>query len=249
MKTIVTLEPQKALLALGSTATVLVLANLAGVISTYVFNHNYIHGLVPLFDVDREANLPTLFSTFLLLFSTLLLFAIAAVWKKQAPSSHQYWSGLGWVFLFLTVDEAIQIHEPLIDPLRSVLQATGVWFYTWVLPYGIALVLLTLFYFRFFLQLPPRTRGLMALAAGMYIGGALGLEMIGGWYLDLNQGKNLLYGLLTTLEESLEMFGSIMLIYALMDYLGTTLRHTAFNFGPVSPISSADSTDPYENNR
>jgi hypothetical protein len=44
------------------------LAHLAGQISTFALGHSYLFGLVPLFDVGREANVPTLYSSLALLF-------------------------------------------------------------------------------------------------------------------------------------------------------------------------------------
>ena len=47
-------------------------------------------------------------------------------------------------------------------------------------------------------------------------GGAIGVELIGGRYLELHGVENLTYAMITTVEESLEMAGVIIFIWALL---------------------------------
>jgi len=56
-------------------------------------------------------------------------------------------------------------------------------------------------------------------AAATYLGGALGVEMLGGRYASLYGTKTLAYSLLVAVEEGLEMAGSVLFIDALLDYL------------------------------
>lgn len=58
----------------------------------------------------------------------------------------------------------------------------------------------------------------MALAAVIYVGGALGFEMIGG-YVRSNISDGLKYSLFVMLEESFEMLGASVAIYALLHNL------------------------------
>lgn len=85
---------------------------------------------------------------------------------------------------------------------------------------GAALVfLLRLFYLKFLLRLPAKTRFRFVLAATLYLGGCLGFEFIGGWYAEANGVQSLTYNLITTVEKSLEMMGLIVFIRALLIYL------------------------------
>ena len=76
---------------------------------------------------------------------------------------------------------------------------------------------------RFWLQLPRRTQVLIATAATMYLAGAIGIEMLSANYLASGgEWNSLLYrGLLVSIEESLEVFGIIVMIYALADFIST----------------------------
>ncbi|MEM1369012.1 MAG: hypothetical protein AAGG02_13545, partial [Cyanobacteria bacterium P01_H01_bin.15] len=58
-------------------------------------------------------------------------------------------------------------------------------------------------------------RTLLFISAGLYIFGALGLEIIGG-YWQFFQGKDLVHGLLASLEELLEMLGISLFIATLL---------------------------------
>jgi len=53
----------------------------------------------------------------------------------------------------------------------------------------------------------------------MFVGGAVGLEMLGGWYIQTHS-RDLVYHGFSAVEESLEMFGVIVVIRALLEYLG-----------------------------
>jgi hypothetical protein len=181
-----------------------------------------------LFRLDREMNLPTLFSTMLLLGAAFLLFCLGSRQSASPPEERRYWLGLGAVFVFLAVDEFVKIHEIFINPVRIALDTEGALRIAWVIPYGIATVVLGLFYARFWWGLPPRARWLFLLAAGLYVGGAVGFEMVGSAYID-SQGypygsddvyRDRVYFALISVEEIGEMLGMIVFIYILLELAG-----------------------------
>jgi hypothetical protein len=88
-----------------------------------------------------------------------------------------------------------------------------------------------LIYFKFLLHLPPQTRRIFLLAAGLYVGGALGVELIHGHYLDL-YGKDLVYALIAAVEELLEMLGIITFLYGLLSYLRSQRQTLAVELIP-----------------
>ena len=72
-----------------------------------------------------------------------------------------------------------------------------------------------------FIGPPSATRRIFAAAAGVYLFGALGLEAASGWYFDGDETRrDVVYDLLTTVEESCEMAGLL-----LFSWWGT--RHVA----------------------
>ena len=62
---------------LGTVIALLVLADVAGQISTYYFGHPAVLGLVALFDLDSEANMPSWYSASVLLICSGVLALIA----------------------------------------------------------------------------------------------------------------------------------------------------------------------------
>ena len=78
---------------------------------------------------------------------------------------------------------------------------------------------ITIVYWKFVMHLPTKTRRLFVVAAIVYVSGVIGIELVAGRYVDLYGKDNLVYSFLATLEESLEMTGVIVFVYALLDYI------------------------------
>ncbi|QNI62671.1 putative membrane protein [Synechococcus sp. TAK9802] len=165
-------------------------------------------------NMDRELNLPTLFSSALLLIAALLMRRLGQ--SSDRIASHD-WRLLSKIFIFLALDEALQIHEILIIPgLRH--QVHPALASTWVVPYAV-LALILLWRFRRFLGSISRATASRLLRAGaVYIGGAIGMEMIGSFAVRSNLIRlhSPWYGAITGLEEALELVGIILLIDALL---------------------------------
>lgn len=90
---------------------------------------------------------------------------------------------------------------------------------------GIPFVLIfVLAYLGFLTHLPTKTRRLFFFAGTLYITGALGVELISGYYADSYGMQNLTYATLTAIEESLEMFGVIVFIYTLLLFISSHVQ-------------------------
>lgn len=210
-------SPRRVLQVLLLSVLVLVLASLLGTSLEFFLGHDYARGFVPMFDLDTEKNVPTYFSAALLLGCGTLLLRIGLNHRK-AGSTGLMWAGLAAVFIFLALDEALVIHERLIVPVREALNLPGVFYYAWVVPYGIGLALLAALYLRFLLGLPVRDMLRFLVAGALYVLGALGLELVGGLYADLRGTHDLAYACIVTLEELLEMLGVTLFVHALLRY-------------------------------
>jgi hypothetical protein len=196
--------------------------------------------LVGMFDVNGERNLPASYSAALLLACAILLAVIAVIKMEDKARYINHWRGLSAIFLFLSLDELISLHERTILPLRTALQARSFLYSTWVVLGAGFVGLILLFYFKFLLHLPSRTRRILLLAAGLYIGGALGVELLHGHYLDF-YGRDLIYALIAAVEELLEMLGIITFIYGLLTYIRSLRQTLAVNFIPKSDQPQATS--------
>jgi len=229
----ISLNPPAVARILGAIALLLVLASVAGQFSKFALGHGNLKGLVTLFNVDAEHNIPTHFSMLLLLFAALLLAMIAVLNRQQSVPHVSKWAILACGFLFMSFDEASTVHESLVAPLRSLLgdRELGIFYWTWVIP-GILLVLvLGLFFRRFLLDLPAIVRRRFLIAATIYIGGAIGFELVGGRYIELHGDQNLMVSMIATVEESLEMAGLIYFIWALLHYCEDKYQEVRIRFG------------------
>jgi len=217
---------------LGVVAILLVLASVAGQLSTFLLGHGNLYGFVPLFYVGNENNIPTYFSVLLMLIASLLLAIIAFLEHRQAGSYSLRWTTLSIGFFIMGYDEAFQIHEKFILPVRELLGdgSYNILYFAWVVP-GIVLVLcLALYFQKFLFRLSAPTRFRFFMAAAIYLGGAIGIEMIGGRHVALHGHQNLTYVMITNLEEGLEMAGLVLFIWALLKYCSENYAEVQFQF-------------------
>ena len=244
-QTSVALSPRNTVFWLSAIAIFLLVAHLITIWMPYIFEgfeHGLVQVLFALFFIDGEGNLPAIYSTLLFLLNAGFFLMVAKA-AGRAGDAGRIWLVLSFVFVFLALDESISIHERLIDPLREAWNVTGIFYYAWIIPYGIGVVLLAICTFPIFWRLPKRIRFWFGLSAAIYLLGVIGLEMISGKYLVLmNEKKDIVWILMVTLEETLEMAGLIILAYAQL----SLLRHQYngfFIFVPGCGESSAPAAD------
>ena len=216
--------PKKLFIKLLYCIGFLVFANILGMISKLVFGHPYCYGLIPMFDLDAEMNFPTFYSSLTLVFASVLLALIAACHKK-AGESYWYWGGLSIIFLFLSIDEFGSLHERFEEPFLRLLQTSGflelskIFFYAWVIPYGVAVIIFVILYSKFLFKLPRKTMVWFMISGILYVTGAGVLEVFGGIEDRLHSSNTFIYLFLCTIEEFLEMFGIAIFIYTLLSYI------------------------------
>lgn len=217
---------------LVAVALLLTLASIAVQFSKYVLGHDTLLGFVRLFDANAEGNVPTWYSSSTLLMCSLLLAAIAMTRKRARDRYALHWGALSVIFLFLSLDEAAKIHEEMAGrPLRSALRTSGVLYYAWVIPYGVMVLIFALAFLKFLVNLPARTRRLFLLAGSVYVGGALGIELLEGYQATHFGADNMAMALMASLEEFLEMLGVAIFIHALLSYLIPDARAIAIHTG------------------
>lgn len=181
------------------------------------FQNKNCHGIIRMFYLDGEANLPTWYQSTTLLLCSLLL---AAIWSNSKGSwFRRHWGMLSVIFLFLSLDEAACIHEAISSLLSQFIHTTGIFTYAWVIPGGVFTLVVLLSSLHFLRHLPKRTKRDFIIAGAIYVSGALGWEMAGGWYDSLHGSRNLTYMTLTVCEEAFECVGIILFIRSLLIYL------------------------------
>lgn len=184
--------------------------------------HDYAYRVVPLFNLDAEQNVPTWYSSMSLSLCALILGMIGLGKRTVRDRFAAHWLALGGIFGFLSLDESAGIHEMMNGIFRVLLAGSdflgGYLWYSWVIV-GVPLVLfLGLAYLKFLIHLPAKTRILFVAAGALYVGGAVGMELIGSKHAYLLGDADLQYALMVALEETMEMTGIALFVYALLSY-------------------------------
>jgi hypothetical protein len=204
----------------------------------YYLDDDELFGLLDLFDFAIEGNIPTLYSAVAILLCSALLALITYTEWHKPESKRSYWLGLTMLFLFLAIDEGVAIHEAIGSYLERYLHAEGFLYFMWVVPYGIAVVMIGLVFLKFVRELPKNTQTRFVMAGVIYLVGVLGIEMLGAREADLHDTYTVLYSVLYTLEEMLEMLGIVIFIYAL-------LSHITEETGPLSIVFEPADGNPF----
>lgn len=178
-------------------------------------------GVEKVFSVDLEGSLPSYFSSFILLFIAAILAMIFGQVRSNSLPYSTHWGLLAIIFMVLSVDESTSLHEKSIQPMQAVLGTGGFFFFAGVVPAAIFVVVFAVCYLRFFLALPTNAKVGFALSAGLYVGGALGMEMLCGPFFEAGYEDTAIYLVLTRVEELFEILGAVLFVYVLLGYLRT----------------------------
>lgn len=203
----------------------------------YYFKQADLTKTIALWDVDTELSLPSIYSVFLLFTDCLLLALITIAKKKEKATFLGAWIFLTLGFLFLTFDEGATIHEKLMTPVQQRLgdDLPSYFYFTWVIPALAAIIFLGFLFLKFLKSLPTKARVGFFLSAAVYLGGALGMELVGGSYASEYGLDNFNFNLLTTVEETLEMLGASLFIRTLLTYISDTYNGLRLRFNNTGP--------------
>ncbi len=195
--------------------------------------------LIEKFSLEEEGNFPSYFSAFILFVSAGLFFIIGKAAQLKRDISWKHWFGLALIFVFLSLDEAVQIHEKLdTDLIWASIDTSGLLAWPWVILYGGLATIVLAVYFKFWLRLAPRFRTAFAIAAAVYVLSALGFEMFEALEYTTNGGITTKYIVLTSLEETFEIAAIIYLISTNFSYIAATYPDLGISFSKATQLTS-----------
>jgi len=151
---------------------------------------------------------------------------------KAISKKFRHWFGLAFIFVFLALDEMLQIHEQLRAPIEALFNTSGLFYFAWFIPYMAITVIIAMTYFKFMMRLPKSILKLFILAGVLYISGAVMMEAISGRNVELQGEKTLTYALMCTFEELLEMSGAVVFLYGLLCYIASGFKNFKLRFKP-----------------
>lgn len=169
-----------------------------------------IAALLPRFSLSSEANVPTWFSSVLLAGCAVAAGAIAS----RAQAWRRHWWGICVALAYVSLDETAELHENL----GGHFDLHGLLYFDWVIWAALAVAILAVIYWPFLRALSSPTRERLILAAVIYVGGALVMELPLGWWTDRFGPDTLGYALIDWVEETMEMVGAALALHALVDH-------------------------------
>ena len=213
------------------------------VVSELVITENdYVDAITHLVDVNAEASVPTWYAAITLMACSVLLGIIAADARLRRRPYAGQWALLSIGFVLLSIEEIIGIHSQATRVLRSIVSITEGPGYVLALgAIGLAgLVVLGLVFGRFFMHLPSRWRVRFAIGGVIYLTGVFGSDAVGDYLRTAFGPASLLYIVVLTVEEALEMIGVLIFIVALLEYIRAFVGPVALD---VRDAETAIATD------
>lgn len=221
---VIYISPKRIFIFLIGVSSALVLLHILGQVSRLAFGHGQLFGLIALFNLEEETNIPSFWSSFLWVIAAAIAAAIARLSRNAPRRDWLHWYGLAAIFYLFAMDETIQFHERLGGLFAKLLRmeglhASGLLYYVWIIPALLFAVMVFFAYARFLLKLPRGVMLLMVAAGAIFITGSVGFELLEGPIDEAGGYMNLLYTGYVTCEEAFEMAGVSLLILSLLRYV------------------------------
>jgi hypothetical protein len=172
--------------------------------------------------IDGKANLPSYVNALLLVISSFFLLITWSLERLRDRRKSVNWLLLSIIFLFLSLDETIGLHDFIVSGLPQGDDADNRLFFAWMLPYGFAAGLFSIYQVRFLSRIDPEFAVGFFFGGLIYIFGAIGMELIGTNVAMTFGSRGIPYALSVTIEESMEMCGLVVFIHFLIRYVSRT---------------------------
>jgi hypothetical protein len=243
IKNSIILKPSSIARVLGMVTFMLAIASVVGQFALYYTEHRNLLGFVPAFYLDEPVSIPTFFHVSILFMAAIPLWGIFLLKKKLSDHYASRWALLSFGFVIMSYDLATGLHRKLSAPMHAWLGSSknvlfhasnnlGIFRYAWVIPYFVIAIACCLYFFKFWLSLPNKTRNKFLISAILLLSGALGFEFLEGNYTLINGEHNFMYAaVLVTIDKSLQMGGIIYFIYAQLEYIADTYKEIQLRFG------------------
>jgi len=126
---------------------------------------------------------------------------------------------------YVSLDEAAYIHERANEPVRDLLGVGGgPLYWAWVVPALVVVAALAAILWPFLQRLPSATKHGLVLSAVVFVGCALGLEMLDATAFSVNDKEaSVVTEVLTIVEECGEKLGAMLAVDTMLRYASTGL--------------------------
>ncbi|MDG5489359.1 hypothetical protein NYR55_12105 [Sphingomonas sp. BGYR3] len=186
------------------------------VIAAAAAGHMRLLGLHRQFSLVQESNIPTTIAALAMIMAAILAGIVSRL--ETRPVWRRGWLGVAIALVFMAIDEAAQVHEMFsLISLGSIEGSEHS--YNWVAAYAAFTLVTGLYFFHFWLSLPPGIKSGLALAGGIFVASAIGMEIVEMAILHL-YGVGIFYTatgqLVLFVEEVGEMIGVAVANYTIL---------------------------------
>jgi hypothetical protein len=169
-------------------------------------------------NLDLEYNLPTFYSGFKLVLIGSLAFL--GYLKNDLIDRAHYWLVLGAIFIYLGVDEVLELHERIAHYISNQFLSELGWYdnevFYWTIIFTPLIILAVVFLITFYQKIlasNSRSRKYFLFGLILFVLVIIS-EIVGGIFTNTNLGYHIM-----TLEESFEIFGTTFFLGAILRYL------------------------------
>lgn len=188
---------------------------------SYYLHKNVPYEVINIFhkfiNFDYELNLPSLISTFMLLFCALILLVIAHNWNGKKYIVY----AVSIIFFILSFEELLFFHEIIHVYLRGIL------LFGWLLPGIFIMIIFSYFIINFINIIPDNLKRKTKKAGLVYIFGALGFELICSIYSMYFGNLFIIKKILGATEELIEFFGIFLFITVFLEIIQFQLNRSS----------------------
>lgn len=230
------MRPRRVVAWLAAATGVLVVLHWAAMVLRFEFGRGYLWGYSERLNVDAEESFAQLLQMVQLLAIVVVLLVIAGRVRRRGGPHTLAWYGLAIGFAYLTVDESSRLHELLIVPVQRATGASGPLFFAWLIVAIPLIVVAVVLLYPLLRDLDRWTRRRFLLAGILYLAGVIGMEMVGGWWVERHDFNATYYYVLVPIEEAFEVAGQLLFLFTLLVVLARG--------GPVVRIEIREGRDP-----
>ena len=209
-RAVITIPRRGITVTLSIATALLVMASVVVAVAAHEFDRPTLLGIVGLFDMDREGNVPSWFSGALLLACAVSMGIVWANASAHGEADARAWGALALFVGAASLDEVAAVHEAIGVAMGGYDDR-----FVYLVPGTLLLLIVVVLAFGFVRRLPSRVRNLLGLGAGVWALGAVVLELVQA--ASHNVG-GLTGALLATAQDALELAGVIIVLHAVIHY-------------------------------
>ncbi len=171
------------------------------------------------FSLNAEQNLASWYTSLLLAVGALLAWLAGSCDSAEPPAARRFWQLVAVLLLAAAADETVSFHEVLTLFLPGVQEMSPLLHFSWVVLALPLLAILALWCLPMMRHLPRVTFWGLVAAALLFVGGAVGLEMVAGLVIDRAGETSLAYRAVYILEDTFEMLGGAVFILVVLRHI------------------------------